>query len=1116
MPTIYDNIENKLTEGLEKFLKDAKRTDLCVGYFNLRGWNAIESTIDTLTGEEIAEGEEQKFRVCRLLIGMHSTPQEMIKDQFSIDDIKEIDNKRAATLKKRLALEFKEQLTLGTPSDKDEMTLRKLYRQLKDGRVVVKLYLRNRLHAKLYISYPNHNLTPKAALLGSSNLTFSGLSFQGELNIDVLEQDAASKLVKWFEERWNDSKSYDITKDLIEVIETSWATEKPIPPYHIYLKIAYHLSQEARAGINEYKLPRVFEKKLLDFQQKAVLVATHHLQKRGGVIIGDVVGLGKTITATAVAKIMEEDFYYETLIICPKNLTQMWEDYAYKYQLHAKVISQSIVQNILPELSRYRLVIIDESHNMRNSEGSRYRAIKEYISKNESKVIMLTATPYNKSFIDLSNQLRLFIPDDADLGISPDEYIKLIGGQVKFNAQHNDTFIRSIKAFEKSNIADDWRELMRLYLVRRTRSFIKSNYAVIDPQNNKPYLLFSDNSRQYLPERIPSKLEFGFNNSDNFDLYAKFYSQDVVETINNLFLPRYGLGNYVKKNILKPLTNDEKRILENLSRAGRRLMGFCRTNIFKRLESSGYAFLLTLKRHLLRNYVYIYACQNGLDIPIGKNEMLNFDDYIDDEDIEEIEGNNINGKVSSYLDNAKGVYQDIYIANKARFDWLNSNLFEHSIINELKHDCNLIQSILEIGKDWKAENDRKLIALYNLIVNKHADEKILVFTQYADTAKYIFNYLKFKNVEKVEVVTGDSESPTQLAYRFSPISNEKNDIIKKENELRILIATDVLSEGQNLQDSHIVVNYDLPWAIIRLIQRAGRVDRIGQQADKIICYSFLPEAGIENIINLRNRLRTRITQNADVIGSDEQFFEGDPINIADLYNEKSGILDETDDDTEVDLSSQAYQIWLNAIKEHPYLQKTIIDLSNVSYSTKQEQNVKEDNAIVYVRTADDNDVLALVNDKGEIITKSQIAILKAAACNYNTKSEEKIYNHHEIVKTALIQIFADEKNSGISLGKKTSVKYKVFSILERYCNENNGSFLVTDELKKAVDDILKYPLKENAKDTLNRQIKANINEYDLADLVVDLSKQDKLCIINEHENENRTPQIICSMGIKKG
>jgi superfamily II DNA/RNA helicase len=135
--------------------------------------------------------------------------------------------------------------------------------------------------------------------------------------------------------------------------------------------------------------------------------------------------------------------------------------------------------------------------------------------------------------------------------------------------------------------------------------------------------------------------------------------------------------------------------------------------------------------------------------------------------------------------------------------------------------------------------------------------------------------------------------------------------------LRVLITTDVLSEGQNLQDAHIILNYDLPWAIIRLIQRAGRVDRIGQKAEQIFCYSFLPEDGIEAIINLRRRLTQRIEENANVVGSDETFFDGDPVNLADLYNEKSGILDGEDDDTEVDLASLAYQIWKNATDANP-------------------------------------------------------------------------------------------------------------------------------------------------------------------------------------------------------
>ena len=174
-------------------------------------------------------------------------------------------------------------------------------------------------------------------------------------------------------------------------------------------------------------------------------------------------------------------------------------------------------------------------------------------------------------------------------------------------------------------------------------------------------------------------------------------------------------------------------------------------------------------------------------------------------------------------------------------------------------------------------------------------------------------------------------TPTAVAHRFSPISNEKE--IPPGQEVRVLITTDVLSEGQNLQDAHIVVNYDLPWALIRLIQRAGRVDRIGQKHHEIYCYSFFPEDGIETIINLRARLTQRIIDNANTVGSDEVFFEGDHVNLMDIYNEKSGILDD-DEDTEVDLASYAYQIWKNATDHQPKLAKIIPDLPDVIYATK--------------------------------------------------------------------------------------------------------------------------------------------------------------------------------------
>lgn len=1120
MPKIYDNIENHLTVGLNETLQLSQRTDFCVGYFNLRGWKEVAASIENLSGAEVVEGEESIHRTCRLLVGMQKLPVDILRESFVKEDNHFIDLAEATKLKKRLAQEFRDQLTIGIPTKADEKALRTLSQQMKDGKVVVKLHLRHTLHAKLYLAYSADPRVPLVGFLGSSNLTLSGLAKQGELNIDVLDQDAANKLAEWFDDRWKDRWCLDITKELIDIIDNSWAADRLVSPYHIYLKIAYHLSQEARAGMSEFKLPTIFRTELLEFQQKAVLVAAHHLNKRGGVIIGDVVGLGKTITATALAKIFEDDFFLETLVICPKNLVEMWENYAHKYQLRAKVISQSKVQTTLPTLRRYRLVIIDESHNLRNDQGSRYRAIKEYLEENESKVILLSATPYNKSYLDLSNQLRLFIPDDKDLGISPERYIADVGGQVQFSAQHTETFIRSIKAFEHSPFSDDWRELMRLYLVRRTRSFIKTHYAKTNPENGRKFLPFADGSTSYFPDRIPKRVEYEFAPNDPKDQYARLYSPSVVDSINGLVLPRYGLGNFLEpKPKVKP-TKEEQQIMANLSRAGKRLMGFCRTNLFKRLESSGYSFLLSLSRHILRNYIFIYAIQNRLPIPIGKDISQNLDDYLEDSDIDNEHNNHNTESVlnlilneETYLQKAEEVYT-LFSGEKysERFDWVKSEFLTSSLKKNLINDSKSIIEILKLGNNWNPNEDRQLNALHTLLTKTHSKEKVLVFTQFADTAFYLTEQLQKRGVQAIESVTGSDKAPTEKAHRFSPRSNDKLEIVETDKELRVLITTDVLSEGQNLQDAHVVVNFDLPWAIIRLIQRAGRVDRIGQKSHTILCYSFLPEDGIESIINLRGRLGKRIKENAEVVGADETFFEGDPVNLQDLYNEKSGILDGEDDETEVDLASYAYQIWKNAIDNDPSLQTLIPDLPNVLYTAKHNTEPPEkQGVIVYTKTSEENDILTWLDTKSEIITQSQYAILKAAECAPDTPPTPTFDDHHAIVEKAMKVIREEEKNTGGGLGKKSGVKYRAYTRLDNYCKK--FPLFASETLKKAVDDIYKYPLKEFARETLSRQMKAGINDDELADMVVSLREEDKLSIIHDDEQRSREPHIICSLGL---
>jgi len=992
---------------------------------------------------------------------------------------------------------------------------------------------------------------PAIGFLGSSNLTFSGLSGQGELNVDVKDDDACRKLADWFEARWNDRWCLDISNDLVEIIHESWAREEAIPPYHIYLKIAYHLAYDARIGLTEYSLPRDLKGILFDYQQAAVKLAARHLHERGGVVIGDVVGLGKTLMAMALARMLEEDLDYETLILCPKNLVGMWEDYVHRYGLRrCKVLSITRVQRELPDLRRYRLVLIDESHNLRNREGKRYRAIRDYIRHNDARCILLTATPYNKTYLDLSNQLRLFLDEERDLGIRPEAYFRELG-ELEFSARH-DAAPRSLKAFEQSPHTDDWRELMRLFLVRRTRSFIKVHYAATDcaacgeavppsepgcPACGRPradsdrrYLRFPDGTKSFFPLRLPRTITF--STSGENDPYAMLYADEVVAAIGGLRLPRYGLGGYVRPNPKDAPTHAEQNELDNLSRAGRRLMGFCRTNLFKRLESSGDAFIRSIERHALRNLIFVHAIEQSLPLPIGPQdaEMLDTDLHDEDRDLDPalFDDDQLAEEASETptpaLDAGEGALREqalrdaaarVYAAYQThfarRFRWLRPGLFRPALKKHLLEDARTLIETLERVGPWRHDSDAKLDALAELLAEVHPREKVLVFSQFADTVRYLERGLKARGFEALGAATGNTPDPTSFAYRFSPRSNDKD--VSTERELRILLATDVLSEGQNLQDAHIVVNYDLPWALIRLVQRAGRIDRIGQTADKILCYSFLPAEGVEKIIRLRERVRQRLEENAEVVGSDERFFEDAETrrDLGDLYNEKAGLLDE-DDAGEVDLPSLAFGIWQSAIRRQPALKKIIEAMPDVVYSTKPHAatDAGPEGVLVYVRSAQGTDALAWIDRTGRSVTESPLAILKAAECEPDTPALARLTKHHDLVRVGVERVHREGRRVGGQLGRKTGARYRTYDRLKGFLEAN--PLFETEALNRAFQTIHDHPLTETAKDKLNRQLRAGIADSALAELVISLHDEERLVIVHEDHGDG-DPQIICSLGL---
>ncbi|PDW04840.1 helicase-related protein [Candidatus Viridilinea mediisalina] len=1212
MPTIFDNITIPLLPTLRTMLELGHRLDVAVGYFHLRGWDALADLVDRFSGAD--------DHCCRLLVGMQRPEHEVMRSlqRLPREGDGYLDGPTLARLRRQAAQSFREQLEFGVPSSQARATLRVLAAQLRARKLRVKLFLRHPLHAKLYLVQRHDPMTPQIGFVGSSNLSFAGLSGHGELNVDVVEQDAARKLQHWFQDRWDDALAFDISDDLADLIETSWAAERLVAPYHVYLKMAFLLSQDAREGSREFALPRDLRDLLLPFQAEAVALAARYLQRRDGVLLGDVVGLGKTLMATAVARIFQDIEQSSALVVCPPKLVAMWRGYFARYQVAGAVLSLGQAVEELPRMPRYRLVIVDESHNLRNRGGKRYAALRDYVERNGARVMLLTATPFNKQFTDLSNQLRLFLDERRDLRIRPEQFFLeySAAGRNEADFQANfDASPRSLRAFEQSSHPDDWRDLMRLFMVRRTRQFILRTYADFDAERQRYYVTIGER-RAYFPLRQPHTLNFALHDDDPNDQYSRLYSSQVVQVIEQLALPRYELAAYVSQTAARRTTPAERTLLDNLARGGRRLLGFSRTNLFKRLESSGYSFLLSLERQILRNMITLHALETGQPVPIGTQDVAMLDAVMNDLDdevppddeaadphpptplshnvgegaggeghpsgiefllpkapcpptpspsptrgegscsatqspepdplatdelpapdaaastlrqaqgsapdpdavAELVEAPDPDAALSTYAVRAAQVYATYTTRFRRRFKWLAAKFFQAGLKRALRADARMLAELAQQVGRWQPANDAKLAALTTLLCETHPNEKVLIFTQFADTALYLAAQLRARGLTDLEVATGQAGDPTGLARRFSPQSNEG--LREGEREIRVLVATDVLGEGQNLQDAHIVVNYDLPWAIIRLIQRAGRVDRIGQQADTIHAYSFMPAEGVERIIRLRTRLYERLQANQEVVGTDETFFgEEAAAKLRDLYTEQASVL-EDDSDEDVDLASAALQVWKSASERD---QQAALALAPVVGATRPVQTPSGTalpmGVTSYLRFPDGTDAMVRVDTTGKVVSQSLAATFRALACGPDTPTLPPLANHDELVVAAVQAAVQEQQSFAGQLGSLRSVRRQVYERVKRSLERHQRqptlfSQPLLTNLPTLIEALLRFPLREAARTALSQQIRLAASDDDIANNALRFHEEERLVIVSDADEPTEPdPQIVCSLGI---
>lgn len=1098
VPSIFDNTEGNTFGGsLLNTFPEHQRIDIATGYIDLRGWRLFSDMIDAKTDSDAKAGEP----VARILVGMvvPSAAESMLEDlqqQVLPPDPNALiaDFESARKKQTQLVNHLREQLMRGLSTQQGQTALRALKRQLVVGQVEIKVFTRTPLHGKAYILHnPGHYALPILGYLGSSNLTAAGLYRNLELNVDVLEQDAAHKLADWFTTHWDDQLSLSITEEIIELIEESWANENQPTPFEVFLKVCHSISQDVRDGYG-YVLPPSMHQLLLTYQESAVRILARRIVRRGGTMLGDVVGLGKTLTAVATAMMLQTAEDYSTLVLCPKNLEQMWQQHLDAYDINGRVIPYSMAAKILPELKRFNLIICDESHNLRKNTRKDYEAIHAYVRENDSKVLLLTATPYNLAFEDVANQIGLYLDEDDDLGITPTAALTINPGL----AETVDGKTNTLAAFRLSEEAEDWKRLMSDHLVRRTRSFIKRSAKkkmVSLPDGTtaeREFLEFSDGTSFFFPKRVSKPVSHDFGDGDPARLME---DDETLDAIKSLLLPRYVLASYDSPK--KRHTVEDQEILADIKAGRGNVAGFVRTGLFKRLSSSGYSFVQSLQRQRARNGVFLYAIEHRLPVPLGTFTEQQIG--VTDEDIENIDG--MHGSDASR-------YESLRQSLPESTRWLNTTIFTDALRADLVRDNDTLTWLLERYGIWDPSKDSKINALVDMLRKEHPGEKVLIFTEYKDTADYIANALEEAGIARVGLATGDTDNPGAVARRFSPGSNRlpgAEATTEVVNPIDVLVATDVLSEGQNLQDAHIVVNYDLPWAIIRLIQRAGRVDRVGQKSDTVYVYLISHEK-VEEQISLRQRIKQRLESSAQAFGSDEQFFgTANEISILDnLYN--GNLSDEAANDDEADAVSEAWLVWSQALEKYPHLAARVLSMPDMLHSTRgQYINESEGGVICYVNTTSGVDAFAVsrggadgLRERERLVTPYEA--FKLFRAEPETPTSEIRGDHFDRLQH-LVQ--GPLSSDSVAVGNLKGIRKRIW---ERFAGT-----LFMRGAEDALNALHERPLQKSAELKLRAAMRNRVSDEDLKSILQQLHEDEKLVIKSVEKDPVR---IVCSLGIQ--
>ena len=950
--TFITNEEGQdLVSRFTTLIKDTRYFDCLVGYFYASGFYSIYKSLENT----------EKIRV---LIGISTS-----KETYGlIQESRQVVQQKLYSSHKETKEEFVNQVVAEMGESRDsadiEDGIKKFIEWLRNGKLEIRVYPTETIHAKLYImTFKEGDRDIGRVITGSSNFTKSGLKDNMEFNVELKNRSDYEFSLKKFNELWENS--VDVSEKYVETInEKTWLNDE-ITPYELFLKFLYEYLKE-KINLDQDELYRAYLPENfmdLEYQKDAVRDAKMKLEEYGGVFISDVVGLGKTFISAMLAQQLDG----RSLVIAPpalldKETPGSWPNVFCDFGVR-QTDFESIgkLDKILSRgVDKYDNIFIDEAHRFRTESTQMYDNLFNICRG--KRVILVSATPLNNTPLDILNQIKLFQNAHRSTLPNPkvrdlERYFKSLESKLKGLDRKDDKeeYLRIIQ-----ENAEDIRENVLQYLmVRRTRSSIKKYYTK-DLKTQK--LKF--------PEvKNPEPLYYEFE--EELD---KTFNKTLKLIINDFKYSRYTPLLYLKEDITQP----EKISQRNMGR-------FMKILLLKRLESSFFAFKQSIDRFIY-SYSYVIDEYNKGQVFVSKKHINKIFEFLENDD---------DAAIQKLIEQEK--------AEKYQ-----SKDFIPDFIKDLEHDLKILKEIAamwaKVNQDPKLDKFAEVLSKDN-ILKKH---KVLVFTESRETAEYLERKLKSRLHKKIMAFSGDSSEygRTRVIENFD--ANLKKS--RQKDDIRILISTDVLSEGVSLHRSNVVINYDIPWNPVRMMQRVGRVNRVSKNPpfDEIYTYNFFPVAQINKNISLKEAAESKIAAFIEMLGNDAKLLTDEEIKSHDLFTKLTSKEILTGEEEEPDPELE-YLIFLRDLRDNKQQIYEKIKRLPKKARTAKKCDGDTNSVLTFFRKGKLRKIfLSKGSSVDEIDFIEAAEILKSSITTKREKLGKDFYKHLETNKHEFLAIFTEE------------------------------------------------------------------------------------------------------------